>query len=109
MGRDEVEAAYFTLLRAREELDGLRRYDDYLRDERGRLRRFGSEGDALADRVEARYRRTLGHTDEPIADAIRTRLAVIDEELTRLPDRLAAAEEFVEECEREHAELRRSA
>lgn len=109
MPRDEVEAAYFTLLRAREELDGLRRYDDYLRDERGRLRRFGSEGDALADRVEPRYRRVLHHTDKPLADAIRTRIAVIEDELARLPDRLAAAEQFVEECEREHAELKRSA
>lgn len=109
MPRDEVEAAYFTLLRAREELDGLRRYDDYLRDERGRIRRFVSEGDALADRVERRYRRAFAHTDKPLADALRARLGVLEDELGRMPERLAAAEAFVEECEREHAELKRSA
>jgi hypothetical protein len=107
--RDEVEAAYFALLRAREELDGLRRYDDYLREERARLRRFDAEGAALADAVDRRYRRVLAHTDQPLADALRSRRAVIDDELARLPERLEAAEAFVADCEREHAELRRSA
>lgn len=107
--RDEVEAAYFTLLRAREELEGLRRYEDYLRDERARLRRFASEGAALADRVDWRYRRTLAHTDQPIADALRLRSEVLRDELDRVPERIAAAEEFVADCEREHAQLRRSA
>lgn len=107
MPRNEVEAAYFTLLRAREELQELRRYEEYLRDERGRLRRFRSEGAALSERVAARHRRALAHTDRPVEDALRVRLAVVDEELARLPDRLAAAEAFVTECEDDHARLRR--
>jgi hypothetical protein len=106
--RDELEAAYFTLLRAREELDGLRRYEDHLRDERARLRRFTTEGEALADRAPPRYRRSLAHTDEPLRKAVEARLRVMEDELGRLPDRLEAAETFVEECEREHAELGRS-
>jgi hypothetical protein len=106
--RDELEAAYFTLLRAREELAGLRRYDEYLRDDRARLRRFTAEGEALSDAVDRRYRRALGHTDEPITEALRARLRVIEEELARLPDRLSAAEAFVDECERDHARLKRS-
>ncbi len=106
MGRDEVDAAYFTLLRAREELDGLRRYGEYLRDEARRLRRTISEGKALADTVDRRLRRPLRHTDQPLEEAIRARIAVIEEELNVLPEREAAAEAFVEDCEREHAELR---
>ena len=109
MPRDEVEAAYFTLLRAREELDGIRRYGDYLREEARRLRRFRAEGSALADTLEPRWRRPLRHTETPLADAIQARLAVIREELDDLPDREEAAERFVEECEREHAELKRGA
>lgn len=107
MPRDEVEAAYFTLLRAREELDGVRRYGDYLREEGRRLRRFLAEGDALADTVDRRWRRPLRHTETPLVDAVRARLAVIDEELNDLPDREQAAERFVEACEREHADLKR--
>jgi predicted RNase H-like nuclease len=106
MARDEVDAAYFTLLRAREELDGVRRYGEYLRDEARRLRRSLSEGQALADTVDRRLRRPLRHTDQPLEEAIRGRLAVIEEELGLLPDREAAAEAFVEECEREHTQLR---
>jgi phage shock protein A len=104
--RDEVEAAYFTLLRAREDLDALRRYDEYLHAEAQRLRRTTSEGEALADGVDRRLRRALMHTETPLADAVRTRLSAIADERARLPERLAAAESYVEECEREHAHLR---
>jgi hypothetical protein len=104
--RDEIEAAYFTLLRAREDLDALRRYDEYLQAEGQRLRRSTSEGDALADGVDQRLRRALMHTETPLADAVRARLGAIADERARLPERVAAAEAYVEECEREHAQLR---
>lgn len=107
MSRDEVEAAYFTLLRAREELDGVRRYDEYLAEEARRLRRFMAEGQALADTVDRRLRRALRHTDTPLADAVNARLAVIEEELRSLPERERAADAFVTECEQEHAALQR--
>lgn len=107
MRRDEVEAAYFTLLRAREELDGIRRYGEYLAEEARRLRRFMAEGQALADTVDRRLRRALRHTDTPLADAVDARLAVIADEQRGLPDRETAAAAFVAECEREHAVLQR--
>jgi hypothetical protein len=107
--RNEVETAYFTLLRAREDLSALRRYEDYLRDEARRLRRFTAEGDALADTVDPRLRRALRHTDTPLVDAIKARLALLADEAARLPERIAAAERYVEECEREHERLKRHA
>lgn len=106
MPRDEVEAAYFALLRAREELDALRRYDEYLAAEAQRLRRTTSEGAALLDTVDRRLTRALRHTEQPLAQAITARLAVIADERGRLPDRLTAAEEFVAACERDHAARR---
>ncbi len=106
MPRDEVEAAYFALLRAREELAALRRFDEYLADEARRLRRFVREGEALADSVERKLLRRLQHTDTPLADAVKVRLAVIGDEQARLPDRIAAAEAFVDESERDHAALK---
>lgn len=107
MPRDEVEAAYFTLLRAREELFALRRWEEYLADELRRMRRFVSEGEALADTVDRRLRRALRHTETPLQEALDARAAVIRDEQSRLPERIAAAERFVEECERDHAALRR--
>lgn len=106
MPRDEVEAAYFALLRAREEVADLHRYEEYLRAEAQRLRRTSSEARALAEQVDRKHRRRLRHTDQPLDDAVRTRLEVIADELSRLPERLAAAEAHVEECEREHERLR---
>ncbi len=106
MARDEVEAAYFTLLRAREELSGLHRWSEYLGDELRRMRRFVSEGAALDDTVDRRLRRALRHTDGPLKEALDARAAVIHDEQARLPERIAAAERFVEECERDHATLR---
>jgi hypothetical protein len=104
--RDETEAAYFSLLRARDELSNLHRYEEYLRAEAQRLRRTSSEARALAEAVDRRLLRRLRHTDQPLDDAVRTRLEVIADELERLPDRVAAAQAHVEECEREHAERR---
>lgn len=106
--RDEVEAAYFALLRAREEHSQLERFREYLDDELRRLRRFVSEGAALDDTLAPRLRRRLAHTDKPLADAIKTRQNVIQDELRRLPDRIAAAQAYVDECEREHASLKQA-
>lgn len=107
VGRDEVEAAYFALLRAREEVQELRRYQEYLEREQLRLRRFVADGDALDAHVDAKLRRRgLGHTDEALNEAIRRRHEVIDAEVNRLPDRIEAAEAFVQEAEREHARLK---
>ena len=108
MPRDEVEAAYFTLLRAREELSALQRWEEFLADELRRMRRFDREGAALDDTVDRRLRRALRHTDGPLKEALDARAAAIRDEQARLPDRVAAAQRFVEECERDHEALRRS-
>jgi hypothetical protein len=106
VARAEVEAAYFALLRAREELDNLRRYEEFLRAEGQRLRRTTREGQALLDQVDRRLARAIRHTDQPLTDAIDARLRVLAEELARVPDRIDAAQAFVEECERDHAALK---
>jgi hypothetical protein len=106
VGRDEAEAAYFTLLRAREEETALRRYGDYLVAEARRIQRFIADGDALDAHVRQGLRRRIAHTDEPVRAALRARLETVSAELDRLPDRIAAAEAFVEECEHEHERLR---
>jgi hypothetical protein len=105
--RNEVETAYFTLLRAREDLAALRRYEEYLGEEARRLRRFVAEGDALADTVDVRLRRVLRHSDGPLTEALKARLALLADEAARLPDRIAAAEAYVEDCDREHDRLKR--
>lgn len=106
MPRDETEAAYFALLRARDELDALRRYGEYLADEQRRIRRFLAEGAALADGAPPRLVGALRHTDVPLTEALRARMTLIAEEAERLPEREAAAAAFVDECERAHAALR---
>ncbi|MEX0952828.1 MAG: hypothetical protein WDZ26_03260 [Nitriliruptoraceae bacterium] len=109
MGRDAVESAYFTLLRAREELDGLHRCGEYLAEEQRRIRRYQRESAALADTVDRRLRWGIRHTDTPLARAFEDRLEALADELERLPARVVAAASFVEECERAHAELSRGA
>ena len=109
MARDDVEAAYFALLRARDDVSDLQRYQEYLEDEARRLRRSTSEADALSTQAPPRLRRRLIHTDAPLAEAIRGRLEVIADELRWVPDQLGAAEAYVAECEAEHERLKRTA
>lgn len=106
MPRDEVEAAYFTLLRAREELDALRRYDEYLTAEAQRLRRSTSEADALRDGVDRRLLRALRHSEVPLAQAVTDRLVILAEEQAGIPERIEAAEAYVRASEQAHQQLR---
>ncbi len=106
MPRDETEAAYFALLRAREEVTSLHRYGEYLEAEAQRLRRTTKEAAALLGQVDRRLARALRHTDGPLQEAVDARLRAIDDERERLPERIRAAEAYVEDCEREHAALR---
>ena len=100
--RDERETAYFALLRAREELDLLRRYEDHLGEELRRLRRSEREEAALRASAPTRMRRILRTSDTELTDVLARRAALIEDELARLPSRVAAAEDFVVECERHH-------
>lgn len=100
--RSEVETAYFALLRARDDLTDLERYDEYLRDELRRLARFTAETEAAAQDVPRGLRRRLRHTDDPLHGAIRTRREATADEASRMEDRLEAARAYVRECEFEH-------
>lgn len=106
MARSEYDAAYFTLLRAREEHDQLLRYHEYLHDERGRLDEFVAQLRARAEPQPRRMRRPIDQTTKAVLEAVGARRAVVLSELARMDDRLANAHKFVEECEAEVAELR---
>lgn len=107
--RADVEAAYFAVLRAREDLTDLQRYDEHLRDELRRLARFLAETRAAAEDAPRGLRRRLRHTDDPLHDAVRQRREAAADELSRMDTRIEAAEAYVRECEAEHERLRADA
>lgn len=100
--RDREQSAYFALLRAREELAALQRYEEYLVAERARIDEFVARGTALDQTVDARLRRALRHTDEPLGEALELRRRVLADERRRLPARIESAQAYVEECEAAH-------
>lgn len=104
--RDDEQAAYFALLRAREELAALQRYEEYLIAERARIDQFLAAGAALDTTVDPRLRRALRHTDEPVGEALELRRRVLADERRRLPARIEAAQAYVDECEAAHASQR---
>ena len=105
--RDDEQAAYFALLRAREELAALQRYAEYLVAERARIDEFVARGTELDETVDGRLRRALRHTDEAVGEALELRRRVIADERRRLPERIEAAQAYVDECEAAHAAMRR--
>ncbi|MDP9405493.1 MAG: hypothetical protein M3O86_02675 [Actinomycetota bacterium] len=105
--KSEYDAAYFTLLRAREERDDLLRYGEYLHAEQERLEAFAATTRDAAEALPRRVRRPVDATTRPLLEAVGRRRAVVLDERRRLDDRLANAERFVEECELELATLRR--
>jgi hypothetical protein len=100
--RTERETAYFALLRARDELSSLRRYEEHLGDELRRLRRGEREESALRASAPPRMRRILRASDGELDEVVARRILLIEDELGRLPARIEAAEGFVAECERHH-------
>lgn len=104
--KSEYEAAYFTLLRAQDEREGLVRYREFLDAERLRLDAFDRTTTSLAQPVPARVRRPVDATAKQLLEAVGRRRAIVLSELNRSDDRIAAAEAFVEECEAEVSSLR---
>jgi hypothetical protein len=102
----EYDAAYFTLLRAYEERDDLLRYQEYLHAERQRLETFAVATRDLAEPLARRIRRPIDATTKGLLEAVGRRRATVLDELGRVGDRLAAAEDFVAECEQDVARLR---
>jgi hypothetical protein len=104
--QSDYDAAYFALLRAREELAHLQRYADYLLEELHRLDDFGTAIDDAGEVVPAKFRRMVDGTAKPLLEAVDRRRAIIRSERRKLPDRIEAQEAYVRECEEEAAALR---
>ncbi|MBA3621169.1 MAG: hypothetical protein H0W51_02445 [Euzebyales bacterium] len=105
--KSERDAAYFTLLRAREEREGLLRYGEYLQAELARLEGFATQTRVLADPLPRGLRRPVDASAKPLLEAVGRRRALLLDEQRRMGDRVANAERFVDECEAEVDALRR--
>lgn len=103
----EYEAAYFTLLRAREEHADLLRYREYLDEEQRRLRVFADDTRAREEQLPQRLRRPVRGTTKGVVEAVGRRRKAVDDERAKVDERIEAAQAFVEECEAEVAQLRR--
>jgi hypothetical protein len=104
--KSEFDAAYFTLLRAREERDALLRYGDFLELELARLETFAAQTRDLVDELPRKVTKPVAATTKGVVEAVGRRRAVVLDERKRLGDRLVNAERFVEECELEVDTLR---
>jgi hypothetical protein len=104
--KSEYEAAYFTLLRAREEHSEMLRYGEFLAIERQRLEQLAADIRTDEDALPRKLQRPVNQTTKPLLQAIGARRNIVLSELGRLDDRLSAAQAFVEECEAEVEALR---
>lgn len=103
---DEYEAAYATLLRAREEHAALLAYREFLERERARLDGFADETATAMDELPRALRRPVDGTTKGLLEAVGRRRNVVDDERRKVDDRIDAAQAFVEEQEAEVAALR---
>ena len=106
--KSEYDAAYFTLLRAREERDDLLRYAEFLEAEQERIEMFSAQTRDNLDALPRRVTRPIAATTKGVLEAVGRRRAAVLDERKRMEHRIANAERFVEECEREVEELRRA-
>jgi phytoene/squalene synthetase len=104
--KSEFDAAYFTLLRAREERDTLLRYAEYLEAEQERLERFAAETRDLIEELPRKVTRPIATTTKTVLEAVGRRRAAVLDERKRMPQRLSNADQFVQECELEVDALR---
>jgi hypothetical protein len=104
--KSEYDAAYFTLLRAREEHDHLLRYREFLQAERDRLEAFSKATQNATEALPRQLRRPVDATTKSLLEAVGRRRSVVLDELARMDDRITNAEAFVQECEAEVDELR---
>ena len=104
--KTEFDAAYFTLLRARDERDALLRYAEFLETEQARLETFADETRDRMDQLDRRVIRPVAATTKGVLEAVGRRRAAVLDERKRMADRLENADRFVEECELEVDALR---
>ena len=105
--KSEYDAAYFTLLRAREEREDLLRYAEFLEAEQNRLEEFATTTRDSLDALPRRVTRPIAATTKGVLEAVGRRRAAVLDERKRMQQRIANAEAFVEECELELDALRR--
>ncbi len=104
--RSERDAAYFTLLRAREEHADLLTYRELLDEELRRLDGFVADTRAMSERLPARLRKPVEQTTRQMLEAVGRRRSVVEDERRKVEQRLVDAQDFVEECEADVARLR---
>jgi phytoene/squalene synthetase len=104
--KSEYDAAYFTLLRAREEREDLQRYAEYLEAEQQRLEEFAAATRDNLDELPRRVTRPIATTTKGVLEAVGRRRAAVLDERKRMDQRLSNADRFVEECELEVQTLR---
>src|SRR5687768_17381605 len=102
----EYEAAYFTLLRAREELEQLQRYAQYLEEELERLADFVRAVNGAPEVVPRKIRRPVDASAKQLLEAVGRRRSIILSERVAVPGRIEAQQAFVTELETELAALR---
>ena len=102
----EYDAAYFTLLRAREELDHLRAYERFLEEERARLDAWTRSLHAGAEPVPRKFTRLVDSTAKPVLEAVGRRRQVVLGEQDKVPGLIRDQEAHVRELEDEVAALR---
>jgi BMFP domain-containing protein YqiC len=105
--KSEYDAAYFTLLRAREERDDLLRYSEYLEAEQERLEQFSAATRDNLDALPRRVTKPVAATTKGVLEAVGRRRAAVLDERKRMAQRIENADRFVEECERDVDSLRR--
>ncbi len=104
--KSEYDAAYFTLLRAREERDALLRYGEFLESELERLEQFSADTRDRMDDLPRKVARPIAATTKGVLEAVGRRRSAVLDERKRMSERIANAERFVEECELEVDALR---
>ena len=104
--KSEYDAAYFTLLRAREEREALLRYAEFLEAEQERLESFATETRDRMDELPRKVVRPIASTTKGVLEAVGRRRSAVLDERKRMALRLENAERFVEECELEVEALR---
>lgn len=105
--RDEYEAAYFTLLRARDHGEQLARYAQLLEAERLRIQAWMDQlRTEIGTGVPPAIRRPLDHSLPPLLEAMEARLQLVIDEERHLPKQMEAQAAFILECEEEVASLK---
>lgn len=104
--KSEYDAAYFTLLRAREEREALQRYAEFLETEQERLEAFATETRDRMDDLSPKVTRPIAATTKGVLEAVGRRRSAVLDERKRMTQRLENADRFVEECELEVDALR---